>query len=118
MYPMYAPRTPPGYGDQFYIYTYRPSKNGFSTGQTGTILPIEIQDTPFIVRAYAGVDSVLGAGAPRSGNGQIQIYDDLRRGYYQFPTIIPANFPTGQSVTPERQYKTNSALRFDLINMT
>lgn len=112
---MYSPHTPPGYGDQFYMYAYQPSANGQASAGTYSNLPIEIQDSDFVLRAYAGLDSVLLTGPPISGNGSVQIYDDLNRGFYQIPTVMPGQFPTGQSVTPERIYRTNSALRFDLI---
>lgn len=115
---MYAPRTPPGFGDQAYIYTYQPSANGLSNGNSYSLLPIEIQDGAFVLRSWSGADSVLTAGAPRSGNGAIQIYDKIRNGIYKTPTIIPGNFPTGQSVTPELLYPPNSALRFDLTNVS
>lgn len=115
---MYDPRTPPGFGDQFYIYTYQPSANGLTNGNSYSLIPIEIQDADFILRAYSGFDSVLTSGAPRSGNGSVQIYDKLRLGRFQIPTIIPGNFRTGQSVTPELVYPINSALRFDITNLS
>lgn len=114
---MYAPRTPPGFGDQSYIYTFQPSANGEVTGSSYSLIPIQIQDAAFVLRSWSGADSVLLSGAPRSGNGSIQIYDRLNRGFFQIPTIIPGNFPQGQSVTPERIYPANAALRFDLTTL-
>lgn len=115
---MYAPRTPPGFGDQFYIYVFQPSANSEVTGGSYSLIPIQIQDAAFVLRSWSGADSVLTSGTPRSANGTIQIYDRLNLGKYQIPTIIPANFPTGESVTPEKIYPVNSALRFDLTNLT
>lgn len=114
---MYDPQTPPGYGDQTYIYAIRPSALGFANGSDHGMTPIEIQDADFVCRSWAGADSILTTGAPVSGNGTIQIYNAISQGWYKTPTLIPANFPTGQSVVPECIYPANSALRFDTTNL-
>jgi hypothetical protein len=115
---MYAPRTPPGFGDQSYIYTFQPSANGEVTGSSYSLIPVEIQDAAFVLRSYSGLDSVLLSGAPRSGNGTLQLYDKIRQGIFQIPSIIPGNFRTGQSVAPERIYPVNSAIRFDITTLS
>ncbi len=114
---MYAPRTPPGFGDQSYIYTYQPSANGLTNGNSYSLLPVEIQDAGFLLRWWAGAESILTSGNPRSGNGAIQVYDRLRNGFFKTASIIPGNFPQGQSVTPESVYPVNSAIRFDITNL-
>lgn len=115
---MYEPKTPPGYGDQFYIYAYSFSANGFSTGQVVNQVPLNIQDSPFILRWWAGADSIAAPASPHSGDGVLNIYDWLKRGFFKNPSSIPINFPNGQVKVPELWYPDNSAINMDVNPLT
>jgi hypothetical protein len=115
---MYDYEVPDGYGDIFYVYVFNPAANGLVNGQSYSYLPIQIQDGAFVMRAWAGADSVLaGAGAVNTW-GTIQLYDPHSRLFYDLPSAVFTNCATGTAVLPEKTYESNSAIRFDLTDVS
>lgn len=113
---MYDYKTPAGYGDYFYIYVYDPAANGLTSGNSYAYIPIEIQDGAFVLRAFAGLESCLSQAGAVSTWGTIQIYDAQTRLFFDVPTSVFTSFATGTAVLPEKEFPSNSALRFDLNN--
>jgi hypothetical protein len=114
MYP--KPETPDGVGDVFFIYAFNPTANGVTAGNDYAQLFVPIQDGDFILRAWGGAETILTAGNPVSSAGTIQIYDDVMNLTYQLPVSVFQYFETGQSVVPQRLYRNNGFIKFDLTN--
>lgn len=115
---MYDYTTPDGFGDYFYIYVYNPGQKGLVTGKSYSYIPIEIQDGNFIMRAWAGAGSTLSSSGAVSAWGTIQIYDARVRLFFDVPTSVFSASNTGTAELPEKEYPINSALRFDLNNVS
>jgi hypothetical protein len=113
----YEYQTPDGYGDIFFVYAFNPAANNLVDGNSYFLLAIPIQDGDFIVRAWAGADTVLTSGVPHSSDGTIQIYDDQLQIWFQLPVSVYGAFSTGQSKVPELLYQNNGFIKFDLTNV-
>lgn len=108
----YQYATPDGYGDIFYQYVFD-SGSALTNGQSYSQLEIPILDYDFISRLWSGWDSVIDTFA---NGGLIQAYDGIQRSYSNVPMALSA-FKTGQILVPEKLYRVNSAIRFDLMKV-
>jgi len=119
---IYDYETPNGSGDYFFQYVFNPAQAGFTNGGSYAYIPIQIQDGEFVLRVWAGADSSLYPNTPgtaaTSSYGTIQLYDARSRLFFDRPVLVFSNFRTGTAVVPEKVYPSNSALRFDLANVS
>lgn len=103
--------TPGGVGDCFYQYAY--NADTLTDGSSYTGLQITVDNYDFIARLWAGWDSVIDT--PANG-GSIQAYDDIKRQYANIPLAF-GGFKQGQVILPEKTYRVNSAIKFDLATV-
>lgn len=101
--------TLPGYGDTFFQYGY--NANALTNGQSYQRQFINIANYDFICRHWAGWETVID---PTTGT--IQAYDDINRDWAALPMNLGA-FTQGQVVLPEKRYRVNSRIQFDLVNV-
>lgn len=100
-------RTPEGYTD--FPFTYVFDGTGLTDGITQNNLSKPMQgDSDFILRQMIGADSVVDT--PANG-GKIMLYNGSQSKAFSSPIIAPKNFP----MVPERKYKYNEQIAFDLI---
>jgi hypothetical protein len=109
---MYDYLTPDGYGDTFFIYNVNGEDIPIVNGNSYSLLGVPVQDGMFVCRAWSG-----GALLVNVSNGTVQMYDGVRNSWFQLP-ILQGNFPPSIAVLPEKVYRDNSALRFDLTNVS
>lgn len=114
---MYDYPTPPGFGDISYIYVYNGTQDGLADGLSYNQRTIQIRDGDFIVRAWAGADTILNHTGAVSTYGTIQLYDNVYRIWFNLPTELFSAFATGQSVVPEKYYIANAWIQFDFTNV-
>lgn len=100
--------TPAGDGDIFYQYAY--NAGGLTDGNSYSQLQIPVDNYDFIARLWAGWETVIDL--PSNG-GSIQAYDGITRSYANVPMAL-GNFSSGQVILPEKIYRVNSAIKFDL----
>jgi hypothetical protein len=108
---MYDYLTPDGYGDTFFVYTVNGEDIPIANGQSYSLLGIPVQDAMFVCRVWTGAMRIIGA------TGTIQVYDGVKNAWFQLPILQTGNFPPAMAVLPEKVYRDNSALRFDLTNV-
>lgn len=73
---------------------------------------IPIYDWDFIVRNWAGMETVINTATA----GGIQLYDAIQRQWFsQYVNL--ASFAQGQCVLPEKRYQVNSKILFDLLDV-
>lgn len=104
--------TPDGFGDIHYSYVYDAAST-LTNGQSYSQLEIPILDYDFIARVWSGWDSIIDTFA---NGGLIQCYDGIQRSYSDVPQAL-ATWKTGQVLLPEKVYRVNSAIRFDLMKV-
>lgn len=95
-------------GDIFYQYGY--NTGGLTNGSSYSRLKLDILNFDFICRHWAGWETVIDAPA---NSGSIQCYDDIGREWAASPMAL-GSFPQGQVVVPEKRYRVNSQIQFDL----
>ena len=100
--------TPAGYGDCWYQYAY--DAGGLADGTQYSDLQIPVLDYDFIARHWAGWETVIDTPA---NSGAIQAYNDIKQQYASAPLAF-GSFPQGQVIVPEKTYRVNSAIKFDL----
>ena len=103
--------TPAGFGDIFYQYAY--SASGLTNGNQYSDLQIVIDNYDFIARHWAGWETVIDT--PANG-GLVQAYNDIKQQYASAPLAF-GSFPQGQVILPEKRYRVNSAIKFDLYKV-
>jgi hypothetical protein len=108
----YSYTTPVGYGDIWYAYVYD-AGSALTNGSSYSQLEIPVDNYDFIARHWAGWDSVIDT--PANG-GLIQAYDGINRAYANVPMAL-GGFKQGQVILPEKMYRVNSAIRFDLAQV-
>lgn len=102
---------PGGAGDQFYMYAYDAGSLTDGSSYSGLQIPVDNYD--FIARHWAGWETVIDT--PANG-GSVQAYDDIKRQYANLPLAF-GSFPQGQVILPEKMYRVNSAIKFDLAKV-
>jgi hypothetical protein len=107
---MYPYTTPPGMGDSFYIYSVNGEDIPLVDGDNYSLVGVTVEDADFIWRAWSGAALLLGDG------GTVQLYDGARNAFFQLP-VLQTNFPPAMAVLPEKRFRNNTALRFDLENV-
>lgn len=107
---MYDYVTPAGYGDTFFIYNVNGEDIPIANGNSYSLLGVPVEDGMFVCRAWSGAPLLVN---PTTGT--VQMYDGVRCAWFQLP-ILQGNFPPSMAVLPEKVYRNNSALRFDLTN--
>lgn len=110
----YDYRTPPGFGDTFYQYVFDAQSQSpvLTNGVNYSRLGIQVVDGDFILRHWAGLDTIAD---------RLQIYDWLGRGISDEPMFLGAaanNVFAHMVVAPEIKFPVNGNIRFDLINVT
>lgn len=106
---MYDYLVPRGYGDTFFQYAF--NADALTNGQNYQRLAINIDNYDFIARHWAGWETVVDPTT-----GQVQAYDDIVREYAAKPMTL-GNFPQGAVLAPEKRYRVNSRIQFDLTNV-
>ncbi len=101
--------TPDGFGDLHYSYVFD-AGSALTNGNNYSQLEIPVLDYDFIARIWSGWDSIIDT--PANG-GLIQAYDGIQRSYANVPMAL-SEWKTGQVLLPEKYYRVNSAIRFDL----
>src|ERR1700685_4645167 len=110
---MYDYETPSGYGDTFFVYNFNGEDIPLANGNSYTYVGGPVEDGIFVCRVWSG-----GALILNTTTGTIQMYDGVKHIWFRYQPILQSNiFPSGMAVSPERVYRDNSALRFDLINV-
>jgi hypothetical protein len=104
--------TPAGFGDLHYSYVYN-ADSSLTNGNNYSQLEIPVLDYDFIARLWGGWDTIIDTFA---NGGLIQAYDGIQRSYSNVPMALAA-FKTGQVLLPEKVYRVNSAIRFDLMKV-
>ena len=107
---MYEYQTPDGYGDTFFIYNVNGEDIPLVNGNSYTLVGIPVQDGMFVCRVWSGGVLIVNATT-----GTVQMYDGVRNAWFQLP-ILQGNVPPSFAVLPEKVYRDNTALRFDLTN--
>lgn len=107
---MYPYIVPPGMGDSFYIYTVNGEDIPIVLGGSYSLLGITVEDADFIWRAWSGAALLL------AGTGTVQIYDGVRNAFFQLPILQAGMFPPSMAIVPEKKFRNNTSLRFDLTN--
>ncbi len=107
---MYDYITPAGFGDTFYVYTVNGEDIPLTNGGAYTLIGIPVEDSMFVCRVWTGAMRILAAG------GTVQVYDGVKCAWFQLPVLQSQIFPSGLAVLPEKVYRNNSALRFDLLD--
>lgn len=102
---------PEGRGDIFYSYVY--DAGSLTNGNSYSQLEIPVDNYDFIARRWAGWESVIDTFA---NGGLIQAYDGIVRSYANVPMAL-STWKTGQVLLPEKLYRVNSAIRFDLMKV-
>lgn len=101
-------RTPEGYTD--FPFTYVFDATGITDGINISNLSKPMQgDSDFILRQIIGADSCVAA--PSAG-GKVQFYNGSKSKMTQTQIIAPKNYP----LVPEKRYKYNEEISFDLYN--
>lgn len=103
---------PGSFGDIHYSYVFDAGAS-LANGNSYSQLEIPILDYDFIPRIWSGWDSIIDT--PANG-GLIQAYDGIQRSYSNVPMAL-GSFKTGQVILPEKVYRVNSAIRFDLTKV-
>jgi len=109
---MYDYQTPDGYGDTFFIYNLNGEDIPISNGGSYTLIGLPVQDGMFVCRVWSGGILLVNATT-----GTVQMYDGVRNAWFQLPILQSTNFPPSLAVLPEKVYRDNTALRFDLTNV-
>jgi hypothetical protein len=102
---------PPGMGDSFYIYAVNGEDIPVADGNSYSLLGVTVEDADFIWRAWSGAALLLGDG------GTVQIYDGARNAFFQLPILSGGIFPPAMAILPEKRFRNNTSLRFDLTNV-
>lgn len=101
-------KTPDGYTDLPFTYVF--DATGLTDGITQNNLSKPMQgDSDFILRQIIGADTVVAT--PANG-GKIQMYNASKSKMTSAAMIAPASWP----ILPEKKYKYNEEITFDLIN--
>ncbi len=108
---MYEYQTPDGYGDTFFIYNVNGEDIPLVNGNSYTLVGIPVQDGMFVCRVWSG-----GILLVDGTTGTVQMYDGVRAAWFQLP-VLQGNFPPSLAVLPEKVYRDNTALRFDLTDV-
>lgn len=108
---MYGYDTPDGFGDTFFIYNVNGEDIPLVNSRSYALVGVPIQDGMFVCRVWSGGVLIVNATT-----GTVQMYDGVKNAWFQMP-ILQGNFPPGMAVLPEKVYRDNSALRFDLTNV-
>src|SRR5271168_2766279 len=108
---MYNYDTPEGYGDTFFVYNVNGEDIPLVNGGSYTLVGTPVQDGMFVCRVWSGGILLVNATT-----GTVQMYDGVKCAWFQLP-ILQGNFPPSMAVLPEKVYRDNSALRFDLTNV-
>lgn len=111
---LYPYRTPPGYGDTFFVYAF--DGDALTSGNNYYNQRIVISDGDFIARWWKGVDSLGNISQ------KIQIRDHLSNQYFGdfiSPNVTPASLmnpfmDTGWPILPEKWYPDSGYIGFDL----
>jgi hypothetical protein len=103
--------TTPGYGDTFYQHAY--NAGVLTNGSSYSLLKVDVVNYDFICRHWAGWETVIDTPA---NSGSVQCYDDLQRQWCKSPMAF-GSFPQGQVVLPEKRYRVNSKIQFDLATV-
>lgn len=109
---MYDYETPEGYGDTFFIYNFNGEDIPLTNGNNYTLIGVPVQDGLFVCRAWSGGVLIVNATT-----GTVQMYDGVKCAWFQLPILQGGIFPPSMAVLPEKVYRDNSALRFDLTNV-
>lgn len=108
---MYEYQTPDGYGDTFFVYNLNGENIPLVNGNSYTLVGLPVQDGMFVCRVWSGGLLIVDATT-----GTVQMYDGVKCAWFQLP-ILQGNFPSSMAVVPEKVYRDNSALRFDLTDV-
>ncbi len=108
---MYDYITPAGFGDTFYIYTVNGEDIPLTNGGSATLVGIVVDDGMFVCRVWSGASELLATA------GTIQVYDGVKCAWFQLPVLQSGIMPSGMAVLPEKVYRVNSVIRFDLANV-
>jgi hypothetical protein len=108
---MYEYETPSGYGDTFFIYNVNGEDIPLVNGSSYSLVGLPVEDGMFVCRVWSGGILLVNATT-----GTVQMYDGVKCAWFQLP-ILQGNFPPSMAVLPEKVYRDNSALRFDLANV-
>lgn len=95
-------------GDTFYQYVY--NADDLTNGTSYSRREIDIRNFDFICRHWAGWETVIDTPA---NSGSIQCYDDIGREWAASPMAL-GGFANGQAVVPEKRYRVNGRIQFDL----
>lgn len=99
-------QTPEGYTD--FPFTYVFDATGLTDGVTINNLSKPTQgDSDFILRQILGMDTVVDTAA---NGGKVQMYNASKSKMTSAPIIAPASWP----ILPEKRYKYNEEITFDL----
>lgn len=101
----------PGAGDTFYQYGF--NAGSLTNGSSYPLQKIEVLNWDFICRHWAGWETVIDT--PANG-GSIKAYDEIMRDWSASPLAF-GSFPQGQVVLPEKRYRVNSKIQFDLAKV-
>lgn len=109
---MYEYETPAGYGDSFYVWAINGEDIPIANGQDYNLIGLPILDDDFVCRVWGGGNLFLAS------DGTIQLYDGARNAWFLYQPILQSGFmPSGLAVLPEKLYRTNTAIRFDLTDV-
>lgn len=111
----YEYKTPPGYGDTFFVYAF--DGDALTPGSSPQNLKLQINDGDFVARWWRGVDQL---GNISQG---IQIRDALQNAYFFAPVnpaqtlnnILNPYMNTGWPIMPENIYPDSGYIGFDLF---
>lgn len=103
--------TVPGFGDTYYAYAF--NAGSLTNGNSYLLQKIDVLNWDFICRHWAGWETVIDT--PANG-GLVKAYDDIGRDWSHLPLAF-GSFPQGQVVLPEKRYRVNSEIKFDLVKV-
>jgi hypothetical protein len=89
---------------------YAFNAGSLTNGSSYQRLFIPVDNYDFILRHWAGWDSVIDTPA---NSGSIQAYDDIQRNFAALPMAL-GGFKSGQVLLPEKRYRVNAKIQFDL----
>jgi len=100
--------TTPQFGDTFYQWAF--NAGSLANGNSYPLQKIDITSWDFICRHWAGWETVIDT--PANG-GSIKAYDEIMRDWSASP-LAYGSFPQGEVKVPEKRYRVNSKIQFDL----
>lgn len=101
----YDYKTPPGYGDTFFMLAY--DGGALTDGQDAYNQKVSVNNGDFILRYWSGLETIATS---------IQLRDRIQNPFSS-SSVNLSGYQTGVPVIPEKQYPDSGYIGFDLFNI-